>query len=93
MMFEFTINADTIIGFVALIGALGVIIGLVKNYIHQIDKWNNYDAQINDIKNEQKMQTRVLLAVLDGLHQQGCNGDVTKATNELTDWLNQQSHK
>ncbi|MBQ0112690.1 MAG: hypothetical protein KBT03_06140 [Bacteroidales bacterium] len=92
-MFEFTINADTIIGFVALIGALGVIIGLVKNYIHQIDKWNNYDAQINDIKNEQKMQTRVLLAVLDGLHQQGCNGDVTKATNELTDWLNQQSHK
>lgn len=111
MGFEFTVNANTIIGFVGLLTAVGVLFGLIKNYVHQIDKWNGYDKQIEEVKNsvdtktsetndkikdlkqEQKMQTKVLLAVLDGLHQQGCNGKVTQATKELTDYLNEKSHE
>lgn len=110
MEFEFVVNANTIIGFVGLLTAIGVLVGLIKNYVHQIDKWNGYDqkiasvqksvddtdvkldTKITNLKEEQYMQTKVLLAVLDGLHQQGCNGKVTQATEELTDFLNKNSH-
>lgn len=110
MDWSFTITPNLIIGIAGLITALGVLVGLIKSYVKQIEKWNSYDKQIKDLnekviekndevkdqvkslKSEQYMQTRVLLAVLDGLHQQGCNGKVTQATEELTDFLNASSH-
>ena len=71
----------------------------VKSYFKQIDKWNGYDKEIKSIntdiqglRNEQYMQTRVLFAVLDGLHQLSCNGKVTEASEELSDYLNRRSH-
>lgn len=96
---EFVINANTIIGFAGLITAIGVVIGVIRNYFKQVDKWNSYDKQICDVsqeiqglRTEQYVQTKVLLATLDGLHQLGCNGKVTEATNELNEYLNKQSH-
>lgn len=97
---EILINSNTIIGFAGCITAIGVLIGLVRNYFKQIDKWNGYDkdihsinTQMQDLRNEQYMQTKVLFAVLDGLHQLNCNGEVTKASGELSDYLNKTSHK
>ena len=78
------INANMIISCASLITALGIIFGCIKAYFKQTDKWNGYDEQIKGIedqiqglRDEQLMQTHVLWATLDGLHQLGCNGDVT----------------
>lgn len=48
--------------------------------------------EIKALKAEQYIQTKVLWATLDGLHQLGCNGKVTEATNELGEYLNKQAH-
>lgn len=95
-----TLDANLIISAASLITAIGVILGCIKAYFKQTDKWNGYDTQIKGIedqiqglRDEQLMQTHVLWATLDGLHQLGCNGEVTKASNELKEYLNIQTHK
>lgn len=94
------LNVNIIISCASLITALGIIFGCIKAYFKQTDKWNGYDIQIKgiedqiqDLRDEQLMQTHVLWATLDGLHQLGCNGEVTKASNELKEYLNIQTHK
>lgn len=97
---SFTVDVNTIISCASLITALGIIFGCVKAYFKQTDKWNGYDEQIKNIeeqiqglRDEQLMQTHVLWATLEGLHQLGCNGEVTQARNELNEYLNVQTHK
>lgn len=96
---EVVINANTIIGIAGLVSAIGVLIGLIRNYFKQIDKWNGYDETITNIgsdiqtlRDEQYVQTKVLQATLDGLKQLGCNGKVTDAKNELDEYINRLSH-
>lgn len=63
----------------------------------------HHDKDIGELKqSEHERSTRVenelcilsyaVLAVLDGLKQQGCNGEVTKAHNDLEKYLNQKAH-
>lgn len=44
------------------------------------------------VKDELCVLAYSLLAVLDGLKQQGCNGEVTKAHASLEKYLNQKAH-
>lgn len=102
---------------------LAVIVALVEGYraiiyiykqitgAHdQVQKWDDYDRQIAEVKTtiqenqsdttakiqqiqaEQCMQTYVLEAVLDGLHQLNCNGKVTEASEALHKHINKQAH-
>lgn len=100
---EFVINANTIIGIAGLLSAILAIAGIYNKGFKQVEKWESYDKKIDEVKaevrtetkklqDEQYMQTKVLLAVLDGLQQQGCNGNVTKAHNDLTQFLNERAH-
>lgn len=50
------------------------------------------EEDIKAIKSEQCMHTYVLLAILDGLKQQGCNGPVTDARDKLSKYINKQAH-
>ena len=50
------------------------------------------DAKLQEIKSEQCMLTYCAMATLDGLHQLGCNGEVTKARTKLDKYMNQQAH-
>lgn len=50
------------------------------------------NAKIQQIQAEQCMQTYVLEAVLDGLHQLNCNGKVTVASEKLRKHVNKQAH-
>lgn len=93
-------DANIIISCASLITSLGVIIGCLKVYFKRTEKWDSYDDQIKSIedqiqglRDEQYMQTHVLWAALDGLHQLGCNGEVAKTRTELNDWLNKKSHE
>lgn len=81
---------------VAVWGAYKVVIEIVEriNTKHdQVQKWDEYDKQIKDIKKEQEMITMCMSAVLDGLHQLKCNGEVTKASNKLNEYLNAKAHE
>lgn len=86
------VDGTSIILAAEILGALGVIFGIVRTLIHFFDRQKEQDSDIKAIKEEQTMTTYVLLAVLDGLKQQGCNGEVTKAHETLSKFINQKAH-
>lgn len=97
------INADTIIKAAAVLGALIALLtaayGVVKWFQKQekqtIDIETLRKKQLDDIKEMQDelcLISYALLACLDGLKQQGCNGAVTDAHNKLEKHLNQRAH-
>ena len=49
-------------------------------------------ADMRMVKDELCVLSYAMLAALDGLKQQGCNGEVTKAHNMLEKHLNKQAH-
>lgn len=96
---EITINTGVIIGIAGLISALAVIVGLIVSTIKQIEKWNAYEAkfsatnnEIQNLKKEQFLQIKTERAILDGLHQLGCNGQTTRAAKELDEYLLKVAH-
>ena len=51
------------------------------------DNHSDTEAKIQELKADMYILTRSVLAILDGLKQQGCNGAVTKAKEELDQFL------
>lgn len=97
---ELTISLDTLETVAKIITSLAVICGVVTALVKQFKKWQDYDKRISNIdgeiaklKEEQCMQTYVLQAVLDGLHQLGCNGKTTEASEKLSKFINQKAHE
>lgn len=81
---------------VALWGGYKVIMEIIDkiNVKHdQVQKWEEYDKQIKEIKKEQCMLTYCMLATLDGLKQLGCNGKVTEARERIDKHLNKVAHE
>lgn len=52
-----------------------------------------HDAQNKIINEDLKAVTSALLACLQGLHEQGCNGPVTAAISALQNHINNRAHK
>lgn len=80
---------------VAIVGGITAMLTLYKyvtNSHDRVQKWDNYDEQIQRITDEQCMLTYCMMATLDGLHQLGCNGKVTEAREKLDKHINQQAH-
>lgn len=77
----------------SIITSLGVILGV----IFTVNKWilnrKKNDKDIRDIKEEQSILTKGVLACLKGLKEQGCDGPVTFAIDEIQTYLNEQAHK
>lgn len=92
-MSEFTISADTIITAAAFLSAVVAIFGLIfavyKWYLRQ----NKQDDDIKALKAEQSVIVKGVLACLKGLKEQGCNGPVTNAIEEIQTHINEQAHK
>ena len=51
------------------------------------DSHTETEAKIQEIQSEIFILTECMRAVLDGLHQQGCNGEVTKTREKLDGYL------
>lgn len=51
------------------------------------------EAKLQEVRAELYILTDCMAAVLDGLHQQGCNGKVTQASEKLDEYLNERAHK
>jgi hypothetical protein len=57
------------------------------------DMRTDFEAKLQEIRAEQYIMVETLRAILDGLHQQGCNGPVTEAMNNLDDYLVKKAHE
>ena len=77
----------------SVITALGVILGAVFTFHNWLLKRDKNDSDIKAIKEEQSILTKGVLACLKGLKEQGCNGPVTEAINDIEDHINKQAHK
>lgn len=77
----------------ATITALGVVFGAIFAVHKWFLKQEKQDKDIKAIKEEQTVLTQGVLACLQGLHEQGCNGPVTAAIEKLETHLNKQAHK
>ena len=85
--------AERIITIASVITALGVILGALFNAYRWYLKNEEQDEAIKEIKKEQSILTKGILACLKGLHEQGCNGPVTHAIEELEEHINEEAHK
>lgn len=77
----------------ALITSLGVIFGAIFAVYKWFLKQEKQDAEIKAIKEEQTILVYGVLACLQGLREQGCNGPVTEAINHIEKHINKQAHK
>ena len=88
-----TLTWQSIITAGAVLGALGVIGGVVAWCIRFVDRQKKQDKEITAIRNEQTMICYGVLACLKGLKEQGCNGPVTEALKKLGKHLTQAAHE
>lgn len=86
-------SAQLVLLIASVITAFGVIFGAVFSFHNWILKREKNDTDIKAIKEEQSILTRGVLACLKGLKEQGCNGPVTEAINDIEDHINKQAHK
>lgn len=84
---------EKIVTIASLITALGVILGFLFACFKWYMKNEKQDESIKEIKKEQTILTKGVLACLKGLHEQGCNGPVTHAIDELEEHINEEAHK
>ena len=84
------INLTTV---AATITALGVIFGAVFAAYKWFLKQEKQDRDIKSIKEEQSVLVHGVLACLMGLKEQGCNGPVTEAIEQIENHINKQAHK
>lgn len=92
-MGSITVSADTIITIAAVIGALGVIFGVVFAVYRWYLKQEKQDKDIAHIKEEDTLIVFALSACLDGLQQLGANHTVPIAKDKLDKYINQRAHK
>lgn len=88
-----TVSADAIITIAAVIGALGVIFGVVFAMYRWYLKQEKQDKDIAHIKEEDTLIVFALSACLDGLQQLGANHTVPIAKDKLDKYINQRAHK
>ncbi len=84
---------QTIIIIASVITAVGVILGAVFSFHNWVLKREKNDTDIKAIKDEQSILTKGVLACLKGLKEQGCNGPVTEAIEDIENYINKQAHK
>lgn len=87
-----TISTSSIITAASLIVAIGTIGGVIFSIYRWYLKQNNQDEEIKKLKKEQTLLCYGMLACLEGLKQQGCNGPVTEARDKLSKHLNEHAH-
>ena len=89
---EVVINADRLIALAELVTALGVIGGVVLWCIKFVQRSKRQHEELKAIRREQTLICYGLLACLQGLKEQGCNGPVTEAMDRIEEHLNQAAH-
>lgn len=92
-MDEAILLKDLLIVLAEIFGAGAVVFGAVFAVHKWVLKQNAQDIEIKELKEEQTVICYGVLAALKGLKEQGCNGPVTQAINEMEKHLNKKAHK
>lgn len=92
-MDEAIILKDMLLLLAEILGAGAVVFGAVFAVHKWVLKQNAQDIEIKELKEEQTVICYGVLAALKGLKEQGCNGPVTQAINEMEKHLNKKAHK
>lgn len=77
----------------SVITAAGVIIGVIIGAVKWFARQEKQDVDIKAMKEEQTVLTHGILACLKGLKEQGCDGPVTEAIDQIEDFMNKRAHK
>lgn len=75
---------------------LSAVIAILKTYNKGYDlvkHQKEQDKDIQAIKSELAIATKGILACLQGLKEQGCDGPVTEAINEINEHLIKKAHE
>lgn len=92
-MDEAIVLKDLLLLLAEILGAGAVVFGAVFAVHKWVLKQNAQDIEIKELKEEQTVICYGVLAALKGLKEQGCNGPVTQAINEMEKHLNKKAHK
>lgn len=57
------------------------------------DNHSDTEAKLQEVRAELLIITDCMAAVLDGLHQQGCNGKVSEARENLDQYMRNRAHE
>lgn len=86
------ITVQGIITASAFVAALIALAGYIFRARDWVKKQSTQDTEIKAIKEEQQLLTYGILACLQGLKEQGCNGPVTEAITKIDKHLNERAH-
>ena len=89
---QITLSWQTLLSLAAISGAVVAIITYIKKIFGWFDRQEKQDKEIRDMKDEQAILTKGILACLKGLSEQGCDGPVTDAIREIETHLNRKAH-
>ena len=89
---QITLSWQTIVGLAGGIAALIALLGYLFKGYDFVQRQKKQDELINAILDEQKLLTEGVLACLQGLKEQGCDGPVTKAIDKINAHINSQAH-
>lgn len=87
------IEATTILQVASIVSALGALGTILYKSFRWMEKQNQQEIEIENIKKEQCVMCYAILAALDGLMQLGANGNVTEAHQKLEKHLNKTAHE
>lgn len=90
---QITLTWQSIITAATFVGAVIALVTYFSKVVRWVDKQNEQDKKIADIKVEQALLVHGVLACLKGLSEQGCNGPVSEAINQFEEYLNQKAHE
>lgn len=89
---QFTLTWQSLIGAAAIVGAFVALVSYLRKIFGWFERQEVQDREIKEIKEEQTILTKGILACLKGLKEQGCDGPVTEAIGEIETHLNKKAH-
>ena len=89
---QITLTWQSMIGAAAIVGAFVALVNYLRKIFGWFEKQETQEKEIKAIKDEQEVLTKGILACLKGLSEQGCDGPVTAAINEIEDHINKKAH-
>ena len=84
------VDVGALASWIAALSAIGGVVFAVFKFMAKI---NRMDKKLDSIMLEQQHIAKGTLAALKGLKEQGCNGPVSDALEELEGHIFQQAHK
>ena len=83
---------QTIITVAAVLAAIFAILRYYNKGYDWVRKQEQQEDEIKTIKEEQQLLTTGILACLKGLQEQGCDGSVSDAIDQIESHLNKKAH-